>query len=349
VPRLINIVCDRALLAGYAEGAGEIGPRLVRRAVREMGGSRSPAGRIRRRWREIVLGSAAVLGTLAVAAVVGIHREGAAAARGALGEAPSVSAVATVETGPLPVLDTEALTGAPPAVAAEPPAEAPAPPPAPPNLEKALQGVVPERSVSTVLDAALAAWGEAPRALPNVDLPEALHILDDAGFAVLALPDATLNLLRTLDYPTILRFPAADGRGPVALLAAADDHVAMLEGVIQGTTLVVPREELEARWTGEAYIVWRDFEPLPDTLNPGDSGPAVEWLQRALTELGFLTRSQSGHFDLPTTAAVMAFQQSRALSADGSVGPRTKMALYGALRRYGVPRLAASHGGGRVG
>jgi general secretion pathway protein A len=351
VPRLINIVCDRALLAGYAEGLGEIGPRLVRRAVREMGGRRSPAGRIRRRWREIVFGGAAVLGSVAVAAVVGIHREGAAAARRAQGEGQSVSAVAPVEapveTGDLPA-ETAALTGAPPAVAAEPPAEASAQP-APPSLEKALQGVVPERSVSTALDAALAAWGEAPRALPSVDLPEALHILEDAGFAVLALPDATLNLLRTLDYPTILRFPAADGRGPVALLAAADDHVAMLEGVIQGTTLVVPREELEARWTGEAYIVWRDFEPLPDTLNPGDSGPAVEWLQRALAELGFLTRPQSGHFDLPTTAAVMAFQQSRALSADGSVGPRTKMALYAALRRYAVPRLAASHGGGKVG
>jgi hypothetical protein len=31
------------------------------------------------------------------------------------------------------------------------------------------------------------------------------------------------------------------------------------------------------------------------------------------------------------------------------VGPRTKMALYSALRRYGVPRLVASHAGGRLG
>jgi general secretion pathway protein A len=348
VPRLINIVCDRALLAGYAEGVAEVSPRLVRHAVREMGGRRSPAARIRRRWREIVFGGAAVL-AVALAAAVEINREGALAARRDRGqgtaEAPPAQTVASVDAGPVAAIDTAAVAEASPSGLA---LEAPVPA-APASLEKALHSARPEVSTAGALDAALAAWGDAPRSLSAVELPEAIRILEDAGYAVLALPDATLSLLRALDYPTLLRFPAADGRGPVALLAAADDHVATLEGVVPGTTLVVPREDLEAQWSGEAFIVWRDFEPLPETLNPGDSGPAVEWLQRALGELGFLARSESGRFDLPTTAAVMAFQQSRALAADGSVGPRTKMALYAALRRYVVPRLAASHAGGKLG
>jgi general secretion pathway protein A len=351
VPRLINIVCDRALLAGYAEGAGEIGPRLVRRAVREMAGSRSATGWIRRRWRGIVFGGTAVLGSVAVAAFVGINRQGALAARRVQPDASVEArpvAVASVDAGPPAGIDPAVLSIASPAVVADPHVDAPAPPP-PVTLEKALQGAAPERSTAAALDAALAAWGEAPRALSAVDLSQALGILENSGYAVLAVPDATLDLLRALDYPTLLRFPSADGRGPVALLAAADDHVAVLEGIVQGTTLVVPREDLEHRWSGEAYIVWRDFEPLPETLNPGDSGPAVEWLQRALAELGFLAHAESGRFDLPTTAAVMAFQQSHALSADGSVGPRTKMALYGALRRYSVPRLASSRAGGKLG
>ncbi|HTF32327.1 MAG TPA: AAA family ATPase [Myxococcota bacterium] len=354
VPRLVNIVCDRALLAGYAEGAGEISPRLVRRAVREMAGHRSPVARIRRRWREIVLGGAAVLGAGALAAVFGINRDGALAARKDQGqvaiEAQPAQMVASVDAGPIASIDAASFSGASATGAESLPLEAPAPAAAAPvSLEKALRSAIPEVSTAAALDAALAAWGQAPRALPAVGLPEALRILEDSGYAVLAVQDATLNLLRALDYPTLLRFPAADGRGAVALLAAADDHGATLEGVVPGTTLVVPREELEARWGGEAFIVWRDFEPLPETLNPGDSGPAVQWLQRALAELGFLSRPESGRFDLSTTAAVMAFQQSRALGADGSVGPRTKMALYGALRRYGVPRLAASHAGGKLG
>ncbi|MFI5167965.1 MAG: ExeA family protein [Thermoanaerobaculales bacterium] len=38
VPRLINAVCDKALLAGYVEGRDEIGWRQVRRAVRDLDG-----------------------------------------------------------------------------------------------------------------------------------------------------------------------------------------------------------------------------------------------------------------------------------------------------------------------
>ncbi len=38
VPRLINAVCDTALLAGYAEGSDELAAHHVRRAVRELEG-----------------------------------------------------------------------------------------------------------------------------------------------------------------------------------------------------------------------------------------------------------------------------------------------------------------------
>ena len=38
VPRLINAVCDKALLAGYVEGTDHLGWRQIRRAVRELEG-----------------------------------------------------------------------------------------------------------------------------------------------------------------------------------------------------------------------------------------------------------------------------------------------------------------------
>jgi general secretion pathway protein A len=40
VPRLINAVCDKALLAGYVDGRDQLGWRQVRRAVRELDGVR---------------------------------------------------------------------------------------------------------------------------------------------------------------------------------------------------------------------------------------------------------------------------------------------------------------------
>lgn len=52
-PRMINLICDRALLGGYSERSGVITPRLVRRAAlslqgREEAGSHLPSGWFRR-------------------------------------------------------------------------------------------------------------------------------------------------------------------------------------------------------------------------------------------------------------------------------------------------------------
>ena len=50
VPRLVNLICDRALLAGFAAGARRIGPDLVRKAAREV------LGPPRRRWLGAAMG-----------------------------------------------------------------------------------------------------------------------------------------------------------------------------------------------------------------------------------------------------------------------------------------------------
>ncbi len=48
VPRLVNLLCDRSLLAGYAVGTRTIGPELVSQAAREILGARRR--RLARRW-----------------------------------------------------------------------------------------------------------------------------------------------------------------------------------------------------------------------------------------------------------------------------------------------------------
>jgi len=81
-------------------------------------------------------------------------------------------------------------------------------------------------------------------------------------------------------------------------------------------------------------------------LGPGETGPGIEWLQRALGQLGLLPESPSGWFDGKTELAVRAFQRGRGLDEDGMVGPRTKMALYDALGRYVIPRSVTTRRSG---
>ncbi len=62
-------------------------------------------------------------------------------------------------------------------------------------------------------------------------------------------------------------------------------------------------------------------------LRMGDSGPAVEELQRALSEALGVDIAVDGDFGPATKAAVVAFQNREGLKADGVVGPLTWGAL----------------------
>jgi general secretion pathway protein A len=50
IPRLINVLCDRAMLVGYAAGAPTMGPDSIHRAAREILSARSR----RRPWRSVL-------------------------------------------------------------------------------------------------------------------------------------------------------------------------------------------------------------------------------------------------------------------------------------------------------
>src|SRR5258706_3900503 len=62
-------------------------------------------------------------------------------------------------------------------------------------------------------------------------------------------------------------------------------------------------------------------------LRQGSSGPDVTALQQGLKDLGFDPNGVDGNFGAGTRDAVIAFQQSKGLQADGVAGPATLAAL----------------------
>ena len=62
-------------------------------------------------------------------------------------------------------------------------------------------------------------------------------------------------------------------------------------------------------------------------LKQGSSGPDVTELQQKLKDLGFDPNGVDGNFGPGTRDAVIAFQQSKGLQADGIAGPATMAAL----------------------
>lgn len=359
IPRVVNVLCDRALLAGYAAGAREVTPALLRRAAAEVR-SLARAGRSRRVRRarpallDVSLAASLVAGvglwlwlSRAPGALPPTLTGPVAEALPAVEAAPPVEAATPVEGAP--------TVEAPAPIAAEPIAEAlvVAEPPAPtqiasyppprdatlPALGTLLSETPAPDSATASLSALLSAWGLTPEERPPRDLDAVLAALARRRLAVLPLPAGDLATLRALNHPALLRIKAADGASRLVVLRALDAWEATLQGVGPTGAVRVSAAELEALWGGEAWIPWRDFESLPDIVQPGTAGRSLVWLQETLTTLGFYAGPPTGRFDAQTRSAVQAFQRSRDLIDDGTVGPRTKMSLYDAVPRYEVPRL----------
>ncbi len=332
IPRLVNVLCDRALLAGYAERTTEITARLVRRAQRELGGPPRPP-RSRRRW---LRWAAAGLGIAGAAAGFAWQRANPPAPL-----AP-VSAPPPIRSEPAPIRP-EAAPVAPAEAAPVAPAEAaPAAPDRATEPDAAAAPAAEGSSGEAEATPPLAEWLSRRPDLP--DLEQAVAALRAAGAGsrtrVLDLSETNLVTLRLLNRPAALELAASDGVGRGLVLRALEEERATLASPLGAEDeLEVALDELRAHWTGRARVVWRDFENLPWLLEAGDEGAAVAWLQSALLGLGFYAGLPSGAFDERTVDAVRAFQRSRGLRADGAVGPLTQMALYDALPRYAGPRL----------
>jgi general secretion pathway protein A len=356
IPRLVNLVCDRALLAAYGESARQIGSDAVKHAAVELrGGGGATADRAPSAWP--ALAAMTLAAALALLFAFGGPRE-VAQRFGVVArvEAPVVASEIAPVAEPVaePVPDVAA---APPAnelvenadtTAATAPAEAPSPPRID-DLARALALRSPGATAAASYAAILRAWS-VPAEDPAPDLlsfPEVVGALDGHGLAVFSFSAADLDVLRVIDHPVLLGIDAADGVRRIVALRQLSDGEAELEGVVESGPVRVPIAELLTYWLGDAHLVWRDFEPLPEVIRPGDAGGGVAWLQQALSDAGFSPGSASGRFDAATEEAVRAFQEDRHLDPDGAVGPLTKMALYRATGRYAVPHVAlAARAGG---
>jgi general secretion pathway protein A len=98
VPRLINLICDRALLAGYVTGARTITTAMVRQAASEVGPPPRDSARPRLAW--IAAGGAAALALGAFAMWRVLATPPVTAAPIAPSAAPSIAAAAPAPTAP---------------------------------------------------------------------------------------------------------------------------------------------------------------------------------------------------------------------------------------------------------
>ncbi|HEV7730870.1 MAG TPA: AAA family ATPase [Candidatus Binatia bacterium] len=347
VPRLINMLAHRAMLAAFAAEDRTVRLRAARRAYREVTTLPLP-GRARGNSRTAWIAGGAVAATALVA--VGATTLVPRLQQTSVASAPAEPEPALLASAPAP---SDLVTPVPddtPPVAETPPSEpvaaletAPPPPPDPtPAFEAQLAALAPDASARTAVAAILDAWQLQALAGDEASTPEGFDaIAEKRGLEHLALA-GNAAMLRLVDVPAVLelQLPGVTGPRYAALVGMRDGAPVLVTA--DGVPTVVSPAIFERAWYGQAHIFFRDFENLgPNTIDGSSRGARVQRLQGLLQRTGTYGGPESGVFDPATEAAVMAFQRSRFVVADGLVGRLTRVVLYAAAGGYPRPTLTA--------
>jgi general secretion pathway protein A len=304
VPRLLNVVAERALLAGYARDAATIDERLVDLAADEALAPSRSAFPHRLRWRGTPATAALVAGlALAVAAGAAWWWQAGRA------DTPQPVARATqgdVGAGPGPAAMQEA-----PAAIAPPPLDAD-------GLAVHLERAAAEPDAAWA--ALLAAWN-----LPTTasDVAAATACAPMPAPATYCLRSrGGLDRLVVTGRPALLRLRNADASAWALLLGADALHVRLRVG---GAVVDVPRLALAQAWDGEYAVLWRAPGAPMSALRLGDRGPGVAWLR---ARVGVADAAPDvERYDPALDARVRAMQAAHGLHPDGIVGPETLLTL----------------------
>jgi len=339
VPRMINVICDRALLGAYAHEQAHVEPATVRRAGREVLGT-VPGARRRRFGRAFRLGAVGV--ALAGAAIV--LTPSRIFPPGDVGTRPAVSGHAEP-------------TAAPPAASENPPAHeggraAPAfwevrvpqggigatgdRTPASRSLVQLLADPSVRDNVHAAFASVYSRWGVEYRRGPAGPTCETGR---STGLECLSMV-GNWNKLRRFDLPAILELdvPAA-GKYRVPLVALGEETATLELGRREYT---LPLREIDRLWDGDFLLLWKAAPIGSRLISPGMRGKDVGWIRRRLDELeGHMGKvPDPGVYDEALMRRVKDFQRSRSLIPDGLVGGETLAQLTLAIRDPGAPSLS---------
>lgn len=319
VPRRINLLCDRALLGGYASGQAQVTPAIVRQAAAEVFDAAHAAPAARRGPAPMAVG----LAVLAAAVV------GGGLAWGLQQRSQAVAAAASAASSPASAASAPSAVAS---AASQPASSASSAAPTPEPLR--LADWKPRDGDAW---AALAErWG-----LPLPAQADPCTAAAQRGLQCHRSTSGSLSLIRLIDRPVLLTLQRPGHPLALAALVGLDGQQATL--VVDGTPRHVALAELASAWRGEFTTFWR---VPPGYANRADNiAPLREWLAAQLALVPGMAASAPASAPTPgwpeLSRQVQAFQASQGLQPDGRVGPITLMQLN---RATGVaePRLDAS-------
>ncbi|HYD94819.1 MAG TPA: AAA family ATPase [Noviherbaspirillum sp.] len=318
VPRRINLLCDRALLGAYAQGAQQVDSRTVDEAASELFiNLRAPRPAPARRWPAF---AAVGLGAAVIAA--GWAWNGESVLR-------KMHAALTSQHDPVPAQTApaaQATQAAAPAKPDDPPLRPAQPAPATQEKPAPEQRILAENNGATraglrderdAVRRLWALWGEtAPSGDPCA--PAQSDTLrchrSNGGIAE----------LRQLDRPAVLTlYDQANKPFYVLMTGLGENSLTLRVGDI---TQEVSLLHLVRHFRSEFVTLWRAPSGFDVAVEEKDKGPAADWFAAELAKLNRVKPPAPGEpLGAKTLKQVKQFQQALGLYVDGVIGPVTAM------------------------
>ena len=314
VPRIMNVLCDRALLGAYSQESRTVNKKLVRKAASEVSGQRVTSGLLK--WLIPALGIAGL--ALVIWLLSSTFNDNEAQIVEATLATPLTDVDVTNE-------NVDTTVDEPPAVEQKSPD---------PNLDELLA----DYDGVNGFEALLNLWG-ARFELGNGNGCEQVQ----AQGLSCSYHRGTWATLRQLDRPVMMTLTRKDGERRLAALIGLDDEYAELS--IGDALVSIPINTLTGYWFGQFTLVWQPANGSNQILSLGMQHENVHWLRKSLAELNEDYQPadpDSTIFDDELMNQLIVFQRTHRLEADGVAGQQTQVIINSLLALDGTPRLSAS-------
>ena len=368
IPRLINIVCDRALLTAFGLDQKEITQKIVSASIKELTDRNNINKNSFKKGKKAILFFSilsltifmiiyyypglfrvnTILNSPETKKLDTLHSNNVKKPRIVVTSSDANKSVpvvtATVKKEPDPAvtvseskkMELQKVKALEPVI--EPIAETAR------NLENLLETMNRLSSRHMAIKVALNLWNIEPEIKPDLDA-----IDDDQGFFRLVSKEnnllirritGNLNAIKKLNLPVILAVHLNKNSPPVYLTLIKIDHQKVtLRGGKQDISIELSPVELEPYWPGVAYVPWKNFLSIKGTIPIDSPKDSITTLKMLLRDIGFKEVEINPFYDDKTRQAVKEIQKKYGLHIDGTVGSTTKIALYNEKKVFKRPYI----------
>ncbi len=286
IPRLINLICDRAMLGAYTEGKKTVDRKILTKAAREVAGYNTQRNFIMKKiW---VLTGILLLMIFAVSALAYFYND-----YKMKNNTKKALPAATLKLQKQEPFNIETIGILPPELIEN-------------SKEKAFNSMLKEWDLSedSLKD----------RNICDYVIKSGLRCLNNSG---------NFQRLLKLNRPAVMKMYLENGKTYYLFLKSVQDNTALV--MIGDKLKRVETQELRKRFSGEYTIFWRTPPEYKDIIKPNSETSVTKWLDSKLAIINKrnMLNKKDNIYDSQLVAEVKKFQSSRSIPAIGMIGPVT--------------------------